>query len=81
MLLVVRLKVVANKPTEVELVATRSVAEGLIFNIAAVTGSRCGNRSRFRAIDAPCVNVRSNATRQGGSDPRPTGEDFRDTRG
>src|SRR5262245_27458915 len=32
-LLVVRLKVVADKLTEVELVATRSVAEGLIFNI------------------------------------------------
>ena len=33
MLLVVRLKVVADKLTEVELVATRSAAEGLIFNI------------------------------------------------
>ena len=32
-LLVVRLKVVADKLTEVELVATRSSAEGLIFNI------------------------------------------------
>ncbi len=32
-LLVVRLKVVADKLTEVELVATRSTAEGLIFNI------------------------------------------------
>ena len=32
-LLVVRLKVVADKLTEIELVATRSVAEGLIFNI------------------------------------------------
>jgi hypothetical protein len=32
-LLVVRLKVVGDKLTEVELVATRSVAEGLIFNI------------------------------------------------
>src|SRR5499427_627841 len=32
-LLVVRLKVVADKLTEVELVATRSAAEGLIFNI------------------------------------------------
>src|SRR6202167_2384562 len=32
-LLVVRLKVVADKLTEVELVATRSVAEGLSFNI------------------------------------------------
>jgi hypothetical protein len=32
-LLVVRLKVVADKMTELELVATRSAAEGLIFNI------------------------------------------------
>jgi hypothetical protein len=32
-LLVVRLKVVADKLTELELVATRSTAEGLIFNI------------------------------------------------
>ncbi len=32
-MLVVRVKVVANKLTEVELVATRSRAEGLIFNI------------------------------------------------
>jgi hypothetical protein len=32
-LLVVRLKVVANKLTEIELVATRSRTEGLIFNI------------------------------------------------
>jgi hypothetical protein len=32
-LLVVRLKVVADKLTEIELVATRSAAEGLIFNI------------------------------------------------
>jgi len=32
-LLVVRLKVVADKLTEVELVATRSAADGLIFNI------------------------------------------------
>ena len=32
-LLVVRLKVVADKLTEIELVATRSTAEGLIFNI------------------------------------------------
>ena len=32
-LLVVRVKVVADKLTEVELVATRSVTEGLIFNI------------------------------------------------
>jgi len=33
LLLVVRLKVVADKITEIELVATRSRAEGLIFNI------------------------------------------------
>ena len=33
LLLVVRLKVVADKLTEIELVATRSRAEGLIFNI------------------------------------------------
>src|SRR5262249_51440750 len=33
MLLVVRLKVVADKLTQVELVGTRSRAEGLIFNI------------------------------------------------
>src|SRR5262245_27887062 len=32
-MLVVRLKVVADKITEIELVATRSRAEGLIFNI------------------------------------------------
>src|SRR5262245_14230860 len=32
-LLVVRLKVVANKLTEIELVATRNVAEGLNFNV------------------------------------------------
>jgi hypothetical protein len=32
-MLVVRLKVVADKLTEIELVATRSRAEGLIFNI------------------------------------------------
>src|SRR5215467_4893282 len=32
-MLVVRLKVVADKLTEIELVATRSTAEGLIFNI------------------------------------------------
>src|SRR5262245_28268960 len=32
-LLVVRLKVVADKLTEIELVATRNSAEGLIFNI------------------------------------------------
>ena len=36
-LLVVRLKVVADKLTELELVATRSRAEGLIFNIAGLT--------------------------------------------
>ena len=35
-LLVVRLKVVADKLTEVELVATRGRAEGLIFNIAGL---------------------------------------------
>jgi hypothetical protein len=35
-LLVVRLKVVADKLTELELVATRSRAEGLIFNIAGL---------------------------------------------
>ena len=33
LLLVVRLKVVADKLTEIELVATRSAAEGLIFNL------------------------------------------------
>jgi len=32
-MLVIRLKVVSDKLTEIELVATRSVAEGLIFNI------------------------------------------------
>ena len=36
-LLVVRLKVVADKLTEIELVATRSRAEGLIFNIDGLT--------------------------------------------
>jgi hypothetical protein len=36
-LLVVRLKVVADKLTEVELVATRSLAEGLSFNIDALS--------------------------------------------
>jgi hypothetical protein len=36
-LLVVRLKVVADKLTELELVATRSRAEGLIFNIAGLS--------------------------------------------
>jgi hypothetical protein len=36
-LLVVRLKVVADKLTEIELVATRSRAEGLIFNIDGVS--------------------------------------------
>src|SRR5215468_6415386 len=36
-LLVVRLKVVANKLTEVEVVATRGRAEGLIFNIDGLT--------------------------------------------
>src|SRR5262249_52265810 len=38
-LLVVRLKVVADKLTEVELVATRSRAEGLIFNIDGLSAS------------------------------------------
>jgi hypothetical protein len=38
-LLVVRLKVVADKLTEIELVATRSRAEGLIFNIDGLTAS------------------------------------------
>src|SRR5687767_15356367 len=38
-LLVVRLKVVADKLTEVELVATRSRAEGLIFNIDGLGAS------------------------------------------
>ena len=36
-LLVVRLKVVADKLTEIELVATRGRAEGLIFNIAGLS--------------------------------------------
>jgi hypothetical protein len=36
-LLVVRLKVVADKLTEIELVATRSRAEGLIFNIEGLS--------------------------------------------
>src|SRR6478736_100230 len=36
-LLVVRLKVVADKLTEIELVATRGRAEGLIFNIDALS--------------------------------------------
>ena len=38
-LLVVRLKVVADKLTEIELVATRGRAEGLIFNIDGLTAS------------------------------------------
>src|SRR5262249_58961284 len=38
-LLVVRLKVVADKLTELELVATRSRAEGLIFNIDGLSAS------------------------------------------
>jgi hypothetical protein len=38
-LLVVRVKVVAGKLTEIELVATRSRAEGLIFNIDGLTAS------------------------------------------
>ena len=38
-LLVVRLKVVADKLTEIELVATRSRSEGLIFNIDGLTAS------------------------------------------
>ena len=38
-LLVVRLKVVADKLTEVELVATRSSAEGLIFNIEGLSAA------------------------------------------
>src|SRR5687767_322052 len=36
-LLVVRLKVVADKLTEIELVATRNAAEGLIFNIGGLS--------------------------------------------
>jgi len=52
-LLVVRLKVVADKLTEVELVATRSRAEGLIFNIdglsapSEVTKLRAAPRAAF----------------------------------
>ena len=38
-LLVVRLKVVADKLTEIELVATRSRAEGLIFNIDGLSAA------------------------------------------
>jgi hypothetical protein len=38
-LLVVRLKVVAHKLTEIELVATRSRAEGLIFNIDGLSAA------------------------------------------
>ena len=38
-LLVVRLKVVADKLSEIELVATRSRSEGLIFNIDGLTAS------------------------------------------
>ena len=38
-LLVVRLKVVADKLTEAELVATRSSAEGLIFNIDGLSAA------------------------------------------
>src|SRR6185436_5788362 len=38
-LLVVRLKVVADKLTEIELVATRGRAEGLIFNIDGLSAS------------------------------------------
>src|SRR5437762_11102119 len=38
-LLVVRLKVVADRLTEIELVATRSRAEGLIFNIDGLSAS------------------------------------------
>ena len=38
-LLVVRLKVVADKLTEIELVATRSRAEGLIFNIDGISAA------------------------------------------
>jgi hypothetical protein len=41
-LLVVRLKVVADKLTEIELVATRSRAEGLIFNIDGLTAPSAG---------------------------------------
>ena len=41
-LLVVRLKVVADKLTELELVATRSRAEGLIFNIDGLSAPSAG---------------------------------------
>ena len=41
-LLVVRLKVVADKLTELELVATRSRAEGLIFNIDGLSAPTAG---------------------------------------
>jgi hypothetical protein len=41
-MLVVRLKVVADKLTEVELVATRSRAEGLIFNIDGLSAPSAG---------------------------------------
>jgi len=41
-LLVVRLKVVADKLTEIELVATRSRAEGLIFNIEGLSAASAG---------------------------------------
>jgi hypothetical protein len=37
LMLVVRVKVVSDKLTEIELVATRNAAEGLIFNIAGLT--------------------------------------------
>lgn len=46
-LIVVRLKAVADKLTEVELVATRSAAEGLIFNIDGLSApAHGGNRSK-----------------------------------
>src|SRR6185312_10975859 len=41
-MLVVRLKVVADKITEIELVATRSRAEGLIFNIDGLSAPSAG---------------------------------------
>ena len=41
-LLVVRLKVVADKLTEIELVATRGRAEGLIFNIDGLSAPSAG---------------------------------------
>src|SRR5438132_8883340 len=41
-LLVVRLKVVANRLTEIELVATRGRAEGLIFNIDGLSAASAG---------------------------------------